>query len=238
MKLHVFYHLYIPADIRYTMWTWWVDEHMGIIKSSGLNDFASVNICITMPVNFETKIPPVNFAKDVFDYINKRYPFVNIVNVRDTSEFNMYEGQTLHFLYETCLREDCYVLYLHSKGITSMQTNVVCWRQMLNKFLIEDWQDCVDKLHDVDVVGVKDASCHEFAVSGNFWWAKSDYIKTLSEPLDSTKYQTRESFYPGNPDYRYSFEDWLWFGKPRIKYVFDSKIKHYEEMIFVENIGR
>jgi hypothetical protein len=42
----VFYHLYIPDTNN--MWIWWVDEQMILLKSTGLADKATVNMCITL----------------------------------------------------------------------------------------------------------------------------------------------------------------------------------------------
>lgn len=231
----VFYHLFIPPDQRATMWTWWVDEQISLLKSSKLADVASVQMAITMPV-FWVDTNGKFFKDTVVEYINKRYPFVKILNVRDVGKPNFYEGQTLRFLHSHCLTTDGVVLYIHSKGYTSQTPQVSCWRQILNHYCIEEWTTALKKLHDHDVVGVKDAVCEPHMVSGNFWWANNEFIRRLPRPLESELYQTRESFYPGGPDYRYSFEDWLWSGKPYVYHIVDTKTDHFKDLCFLEDL--
>ncbi len=172
------------------------------------------------------------------EYISKRYSFVNLLDIRDTGEENIFEGQTLQYLHRHTLDTDGIVCYIHSKGYTSQTVSVSCWRQILNHFIIERWPEAIKHLKSYDVVGVKDKSCQPHMVSGNFWWAKNEYIRTRPNPIESQLYQTRMSFFPGQPNYRYSFEDWMFFGKPNVHYLVDTKTDHFEETLFLENLMR
>ena len=88
---------------------------------------------------------------------------------------------------------DYQMLYLHSKGITSVDNhlkygdasvfkNYYYWRHFLNWGVIEKWKDCVLALSSHDLAGVNyfDEPSRHF--SGNFWWANSSYIRNLPDP--------------------------------------------------------
>ena len=234
-EIEVFYHLFVPPDARHSMWTWWVDEQLGLLKTSKLADVAKINMAMTIPMYFMPgKNYPGNFASMVVEYIESQYPFVNILDIRDTAEQNIFEGQTLRFLYDRCQQSDIDVLYFHNKGITSQTTFVSEWRKILNYYCVEQWPSCVKQLRSADAVGVRDRQCADHMMSGNFWWSKSEYIRTLPEPIDSTQYQNRPDFYPGGVDYRYSFEDWLWSNTPRVHHVVDTQTDHFSEFSSLE----
>lgn len=80
------------------------------------------------------------------------------------------------------------VLYLHSKGVNG-NPFAKSWRDYMEYFCIEKWKDCVAGLGtEYDTCGVNlRHPVHETTenahYSGNFWWATSDYIKTLDDSV-------------------------------------------------------
>jgi hypothetical protein len=238
-SIEVFYHVFIPADIRYTQWNWWIDQQLTLLKTSKLADIANINMAITMP-RFYSEIMPgsripfrineqkqtsIVFEQKVREYINLRYPFVNIIDVRDTGEPNIFEGQTLKLLWDKCQTIDADVLYFHSKGIVSAGPQVACWRDILNYFCIEEWANCVSKLDSHDLVGIADFRTSENnTVSGNFWWSKSEYIRTLPNPM------------LGEIHNRYAYEHWIMTGSPDIFFTVDTKTDHHDNYCFLEDI--
>lgn len=234
MNIEVFYHLYIPPSETYRMWTWWVDEQLALIVSAGLAARGKVNMTITLPMYWLADVNhPVHLYLEVQKYIQTRYPFVNIIDIRDTGLENIYEGQTLQYLHKHCLSTDSYVLYIHSKGFVSNTPYVSNWRQVLNYFTIVRWQDCISKLDIHDVVGVKDLTTSNNRASGNFWWSKSSYVKQLANPIDSTKYALTSEGFPNQPGYRYAFEEWIASNNPKTFYIVDTKVNHYKDYCFI-----
>jgi hypothetical protein len=78
--------------------------------------------------------------------------------------------------------ENTKLLYLHTKGVShlhpNMRKNIDAWVRYLDLYNIAKWEECVNALDTHDVAGglyVEDPK----HFSGNFWWANSDYIKTL-----------------------------------------------------------
>jgi hypothetical protein len=75
------------------------------------------------------------------------------------------------------------ILYIHTKGVTNKDHSYE-WRKYLEYFLIEKNSLCLNALENYKCVGVNhqyyyDESKYRNHFSGNFWWATSDYIKTL-----------------------------------------------------------
>jgi hypothetical protein len=248
--IEVFYHLLIPPDARAVMWTWWVDQQLGLIKQSKLHNVAKVNLAITMPYDWietfgifitaNTNVShQINFGEKVKEYINIRYPFVNIINIRHTSEPNIYEGQTLALIHERCKEVDIDVCYIHSKGIINTNPATANWREVLNHYIITEWTQCVRALETADVVGVKDLRTFDLMTSGNFWWSKSSYINKLAGPIQSNVYLPNDpGMHPDTPSYRYAFERWIMMASPVVNYIVDTKTDHYGTYCFLENLTK
>lgn len=108
-----------------------------------------------------------------------------------------FERLCLHSLHDFSQNNDAYVLYLHVKGVSTRfvgepitQNNIKQWREMMEYFLIHNHQDCIKLIESNDVLGccLTDCKCnnlsingenHSYHFSGNFWWSKTSYIKTL-----------------------------------------------------------
>jgi hypothetical protein len=77
------------------------------------------------------------------------------------------------------------ILYLHTKGVTHShplaKKNVDAWVEYLDLYNIHKWKECVDALDTNDVAGGLYESSNPKHFSGNFWWANTNYIKTLPE---------------------------------------------------------
>lgn len=227
-KISVFYHVFSPANEKKNMIYWWLDEQLSLIKKSGLSDLAEINTCITAPIHMEWG----KHGSNITTFIDKKYPFVNILSLRDTGEPLIYEGQTLDYLYKYCLNNDAYVLYIHSKGIANSTINTYQWTKVLNHYCIEKWQLALKAFQNssIDIIGVADQLSGEHCISGNFWWASSDYIRKLPHPIDSSQYQLDKEKFPGQKNYRWTFEDWYQLQKPRVFHLHNTNIRdHYTE---------
>jgi hypothetical protein len=247
MKVKVFYHVFIPPDIRAASWTLYVDEQLGMIKNSKLSDCAGVYVTFTMPkfwtgfgnLPYTSEANPnnfINFGERVHEYMSRRYPWVTILEIRDINA-NIFEGLTLKYLHDASQKEDFLALYIHTKGITTASETVLAWKQLLNHYHINQWPQAIRLLDDYQVVGMQDAhSVNHPIVSGNFFWARSDYIRGLVEPLDTRTYTHEQQLWPGNHAYRYGFELWILSQNPQVYYWVDTKINHYDKYCFLEEL--
>lgn len=260
-KIKVFYHLYIPGDMRSAYWHMFLDMQMKELIASDLYRNCDFYITITMAKNWinlnnknivrnSTSLYTVSneiitFEEKVKEYIKYRYPFAIILDVRDISETNIYEGQCLQFIHEMSMKEDFDVLYTHSKGTTVPEIITVSnWREVLNHFMVTKWKKCLKLLEESDVVGIIDNPArkemrtgHPIFPSGNFWWSKSEHIRNLPDPINSEEYMKDfpEAF-PGKPLYRYSFERWITLNLPRFAVMYNTNAEHYSNYCIVENL--
>ena len=147
--------------------------------------------------------------------------------------------------------EDFQILYLHSKGITSVDNHLIngnaqtfknyyYWRHFLNWGVIEKWKDCVAALDIYDLAGVNyfDEPAPHF--SGNFWWANSSYVRHLPDPStkDWWKYiqnTTTDSWLKTAPD---RFRDEMWVCSDKNRKVFSVKNLHKVTNLSAELIKR
>lgn len=107
------------------------------------------------------------------------------------------EDITLKRIWDDCRNADVKVLYFHSKGSTSYSTNVnpnnitkhkeyFYWRSFMNWAVLEKWALCESALDTHDVAGGDYHNTPSPHFCGNFWWATSDHINQLPDPLDKT----------------------------------------------------
>jgi hypothetical protein len=244
--LEVFYHFYIPPDHLANHSGWWLDNQLGAIVKSGLHSHAKINMCFTMPREWN-QVQGIEIRDNdlynqctleykIKEYLDFRYPFVNILDIRDTSEPNIYEGHTLQFLHKKSKEKNMYALYMTNKGMISNKFAVGNWRDTLNHFLIGKWRECVKLLDNADVVGMKDLF---LPISSNHFWADNIYLQTLTDPLDSHVYLRVEKsdMFPFNPAYRYAFEHWITSNNPNIANIHDTNICHYSNYHPIERLS-
>ena len=147
------------------------------------------NIGLPIEKNYEENISIKNYSTD-----NLLWEIPTINKIRDFSIKN----------------KNCNILYLHTKGILHNNDNVNDWIEMMLHFLID--KKCISLLKDYDTLGCNycDNPKH---YSGNFWWATSNYLSTLSDCM------------PNKND----AEFWLHIGNPKYFVLHQSGINHYYE---------
>ncbi len=117
-----------------------------------------------------------------FSTLSNKIKIINLSN----PVFND-ESDTLNFILKQSNDSSTNrrILYLHTKGVTHshpiVKKNVDAWVEYLDLYNIHKWKECVDALQTHDVAGGLYESSNPKHFSGNFWWANTDYIKTLPE---------------------------------------------------------
>lgn len=243
MQIKVFYHVYIPDDLRACAWTWYVDEQLKLIYHSKLYQLAQVYVCVTMPAGWINLFGSpfqsndsgqiITFAAKLHEYLSIRYPWAILAHVRDTSLPNVYEGIALHQLWMHSQTDDFLALYIHTKGVVVQSSpSIGAWREILNHYCIEQWPQNVRLLENYQVVAVQDAhSINKPIVSGNFFWTRSDYVRGLDDPLNTQAYA---------PDgiHRYCYELWILSKEPTVYSVVNTQVNHYGSYCFLEDLKR
>lgn len=113
-------------------------------------------------------------------------------------ESNEFERQCLRKIQEHSVNEDCNICYIHTKGVTKAGNQKVNdWVSLMLYFMIERFDLCINGLKKYDTVGtmlnmvppkylktctLQDSSLSQH-YSGNFWWARSSYLRTLSPEI-------------------------------------------------------
>jgi hypothetical protein len=195
-------------------------QYLDIIYNSNLiNNVVNVYICFVGPENI-----PINY-NDITKYnVNN-----NIKLLKVSENLQDYEVRTLNFLYSFCIENtECNVLYLHTKNV-GKEINVCIEDQIVYMlyFLIEKWNNCLDKLADYETCGVDLRTTPTLHYSGNFWWSRASNIISLPSPIDFNNLIK----YP-NPlnSIRHNHEFWVCYNKKSECYfsLWDCGINVYE----------
>lgn len=156
-------------------------ETLEACRISGLIDNAQVNIVTTGGELSE------HFGEGKCKVINTSLPITQ------------FEYPTLDLLYQHALQNpDGAVCYCHLKGVSQPHSIPHRrWRQELIDFVLVDWTIRVNHLGNRWTSGPRVTSGgagwhneHVFAhrhYSGNYWWARNDYIQGLRPPNDLFK---------------------------------------------------
>lgn len=107
------------------------------------------------------------------------------------------------------------VLYFHAKGATHPPTdsNGRAWRCCMMHHLVTEWSRCVEDLEQ----GFESCGCHwirdlipgQRIWGGNFWWATSNFLKTVPSILSCARIRTGQS---GISDLETRWEAEVWIG--------------------------
>jgi hypothetical protein len=100
---------------------------------------------------------------------------------------NHYEFLALNKVDQLARERDCNILYFHTKGVWNNFKNyqtqeldilkidsIHSWVGILEHYLIDNWEKCIEKLETFDTVGVTNYGNWWW---GNFWWTKSSHIR-------------------------------------------------------------
>lgn len=141
-------------------------------------------------------------------------------------DYSLGEFFTLGKLKSFCdsLTENIPVCYVMTKGESNGFNNpcIIDHRKYMSYFVLQNMKTCIDFIMDgYDAVGVDWATTPSLNkhkhFSGNFWWASSDYIKSLPEI-------NPPSFSIDFGAHRHKCEFWIGLNKPKVKSLHQSGI--------------
>jgi hypothetical protein len=178
--VHIYYHIYSIEGVESI-----IDEQLKLIETYFDMPFI-LNVGISIA---DDNSPTDTIIKRFYDYQKPNY------RIRDVRSKG-HEFVTLDLIEkdkETFGNLD-YILYLHTKGASKQKNaeypNIVSWRNLMQYFNIEKIKSVFrifDKT-DFNTYGVLletvNNSNHTI-YSGNFWWMKADYAKTIN--IDTVK---------------------------------------------------
>jgi hypothetical protein len=178
-------------------------EQAELLEKTGLIDAAEINMMLHYNLEDFSWL-----AERWFERININYHLFGN-HYRD-----WHEGTSINYIQNLVhsTDEEFYVCYIHHKGVSSGQSG---WRQYMQYWNIEKWQECVAKLDEgYDTCGASflNNPPHPF-YAGNFFWAKASYLrrcKILKSPAENNF----KPQFSGQPHHRYDYECWHGSGNP------------------------
>lgn len=143
-----------------------------------------------------------------------------------------FEYPALSFLHNKACECEGLFFYFHTKGISYQSVgntdarfnhfkhNIEAWRLMMEHFLFRKWRVAINVL----VSGYDTYGCYRlppppksyYLYAGNFWWAKSSYLRRL--PKFTLEHLNEGRFYA---------EEWLYTAQPRDFSAFDTMADLY-----------
>lgn len=183
--IHIYYHIYAIDGIGPI-----IDEQLNLIKTHF--DFPYIlNVGISIADDNTSIDYIINKFEKIRDVRSKGNEFVTLDLIENDKEK---------------FGDSDYILYIHTKGASKQDLeNVVSWRHLMNYFNIEKVKN-VFKLFEkteFNTYGVLLGNAGKWKLySGNFWWAKVSYLKTIK--MDGVK----KNRFNAEVDYIQNGVDW------------------------------
>ena len=201
----IVYHVYCVGNYLEVF-----EKQLNRLKTSGLYDWCDkLEItCVDPTGNFTLIENLVNDLKKV--NLNK-------------SILNRFEFDGIHKVWEYSQKYKGKVFYFHTKGVSNSYINletkkesskkkkgVSWWKEIMEYFLIDNYQDCIQTLNNYDQCGVTNINGWWW---GNFWWSNLNWVRSNNEPLEEN---------------RWFFEAWLNQNRtPKIKEFYHFEFNPY-----------
>jgi len=119
--------------------------------------------------------------------------------VKDLSKVNLscytnnrYEYEAINKVWEYSQTHNGKVFYFHTKGVSNTYVNIenkeestrkkngiAWWKELMEYFLIDRYQECLQKLEEYDQCGLTNNDKWWW---GNFWWSNLFFVRSNSRP--------------------------------------------------------
>lgn len=202
--------------------------HSCNIKDKGTEILEHLLNTLTLSDGFMERVENIFINNVGIPIDNEKFGYMSkVVVINHSNDPNTFENPTIRLLYffsRVYHESNVKILYLHTKGVSHDKVhpfyrNVRDWVDYMTFCLVERYDKCLKLLDYVDVIGCNyrdvkyDRSNNPSHFSGNFWWARSDYISRLTINQLSQKYDA---------------EFWLFKGNPRFYNIHTCPYGHYE----------
>ena len=181
--IEVFYHIWGSENLSHTLLL--VYEQLKSIIRSKLYKHSKIWCFVTG-----------NYREEIIKFINQ-YDFISTILFETDTSSVKYEAFTLDHLHRVAIDNPSHkFLYFHTKGSNSSNKKVQDterynlilhnWRSIMDYTCIESWKQRIEDLTSYDTVGCRYGTGPSPHYSGNFWWARGDYLKTLPNIYEYT----------------------------------------------------
>ncbi len=136
---------------------------------------------------------------------------LNLIVAAAIPDLGRFETPTLNILYHFARNSPLHAcLYVHTKGVSQPDDLYkAAWRRIMQKHVVADWKENLNRLAVADLVGVNWQDSPDFPhFAGNFWMARSDWIASLESP-ECYRQKFPDIWLAGNSWERMHAEMWL-----------------------------
>ncbi len=170
--VHIYYHIYAIDGVESI-----IDEQLSLIDAH-FNFPYILNIGVSIA---NENVSTSNIIKRFFNY-NKPNHLIRDIRAMGN------EFTTIELIEKDKHKfgDSDYILYLHTKGASKQndinKENIISWRHLMNYFNIEKVNDIFKLFErsDFNTYGVLLGVAGKWKIySGNFWWMRGDYVKTI-----------------------------------------------------------
>jgi hypothetical protein len=210
--VHIYYHIYATNGVESI-----IDEQLNLIKKHF--DFPYIlNVGISLANQNQSISHIFDRVKNIRDVRASGNEFVTLDLIeKDKNKFG----------------DSDYILYLHTKGASKQNNegynNIISWRHLMNYYNIELNKKVFNIFEktNYNTYGVLLGKAGNWKIySGNFWWAKASYLKTIE--MDGVK----RNRYNAEVDYIQNGTDWKPYSpynkEGENHYLIDFKREEYQ----------
>ena len=107
---------------------------------------------------------------------------MNVNILFSSCQLSHFERPALLAIEKYAKENNGYVLYLHTKGVSSPGDETkIKWRRLMMRELVEKWESCMLQLLAYDIIGVNWREMPPVShYCGNFWYASTRYLRKLA----------------------------------------------------------
>ena len=132
-----------------------------------------------------------------------------IVIINYSEDISLFENATMKQVVAfSKIHNDYNVLYMHTKGVSYKQDHyfyqgILSWINFMMYCLVDHSDKCVELLSEYDTIGtnVREHDTNPLHYSGNFWWARTCYLRNLPMTVFKDKYDCEFQVLSKNPRY-------------------------------------
>ena len=186
--VHIYYHIYAIDGVESI-----INEQLSLIEKHF--DFPYIlNVGISIANDNQSIRYIIEKFKNVRDvrYCGNEFVTIDLIEI-DKQKFG----------------DSDYILYIHTKGASKINnesySNIKSWRELMNHFNIEKCKNVFNVFDktEYNTYGVLLGNAGRWKIySGNFWWSKASYLKTIK--MDGVK----KNRFNAEVDYIQNGENW------------------------------
>jgi hypothetical protein len=184
--VHIYYHIYAIEGVEEI-----IDEQLSLIEKHF--DFPYIlNVGISIAENnISTEFILEKIKLNLRDIRSKGNEWTTLDLIRNDAEK---------------FGDSDYILYIHTKGASRQNDgryeNIKSWRHLMNYFNIEKVKN-VFQLFEKTEFNTYGVLLKGYFYSGNFWWAKGNYLKTINlENKKLNRYGAEVEFIQNGKDWK------------------------------------